>query len=299
MEGFEATPPASAWQGIQESLQQVPASPATDPGNWLAKVSSNISKVSAIGKIVLVVGGLSLISVPVYFLNESNEPKVFEPALELVEKSENTHSEEGNKSSAKDKTAQTETAEESKPTGKQGAKIAGFSKKQPDKQDVTSTPRVEQAPFNREPENPDAEVKTMAIEPVPVAQQKTNGDGQTREETREEEAYKPEPEPKRQSKEMKEHARPFLSEVITPNGDGSNDVWMVQMDEAPVSYYLRIYNSKQELVFETHQYLDHWKGISYKTGEFCPEGRYGFELQYRYPQEAKNRSETGLINLIR
>ncbi len=77
---------------------------------------------------------------------------------------------------------------------------------------------------------------------------------------------------------------PCLSErvVITPDGDGLNDEFIIFCIGELPDNHLEIYNRWGQLVFETDNYDNSWAGTS-QNGERLPEGPYYFILEYTSP----------------
>ena len=69
--------------------------------------------------------------------------------------------------------------------------------------------------------------------------------------------------------------------VITPNGDGSNDFWIIDnfdADRYPDNEVL-IFNRWGDLVYEAHPYDNEWRGQLFDTGEEVPDGTYFYILK--------------------
>ena len=69
--------------------------------------------------------------------------------------------------------------------------------------------------------------------------------------------------------------------VITPNGDGYNDFWVI--DNFDASKYpdneLLIFNRWGDLVYEAKPYDNEWRGQLFDTGEEVPDGTYFYILK--------------------
>ena len=68
--------------------------------------------------------------------------------------------------------------------------------------------------------------------------------------------------------------------VITPDGNGSNDEFIINCIEELQNTHLEIYNRWGQLVFEADNYDNTWEGTS-QNGDLLPEGPYFFVLDYR------------------
>ncbi|MHB1277920.1 MAG: gliding motility-associated C-terminal domain-containing protein [Bacteroidia bacterium] len=72
---------------------------------------------------------------------------------------------------------------------------------------------------------------------------------------------------------------PIIPNVFTPNGDGSNDVYKIEI-EGVTHYHIRIYNNKTQLVFESNDPKAAWDGKDkYKENRIEP-GMYTYFIDY-------------------
>jgi gliding motility-associated-like protein len=79
--------------------------------------------------------------------------------------------------------------------------------------------------------------------------------------------------------------------VITPNGDGINDYWIIHNSEVFSGYELKIYTSSGLEVFSTTGYQNNWNG-RYKNNQL-PAGAYHYVLK------KGNSVFSGTISIIR
>jgi gliding motility-associated-like protein len=291
MEGFEALPPAESWLAIQDSLQQAGTMPSTDglvsKISTIVKTASVTTKIAALSILGLVTVGSILflgsnqkpeaLSVPQNAKSPTNEIQVTEQPVEEKkvaienEKQESLGTFKINSSKAQSLPSKQENSSlinQANTENSLGAETSENELNQPMKASTSQAPAAGEAP-----------------RPV--------------EETRQQVFHKSEKADGKKVEKEVTHLKPVIYDVITPNGDGSNDVWIVSFDEPLASYYLRIYNNKGEVVFETHSAQEHWHGLHFKSGELCQEGRYIFELHYKYPNSLEPHQERGFINLIR
>ncbi len=91
---------------------------------------------------------------------------------------------------------------------------------------------------------------------------------------------------------------PRAMDVITPNGDGINDVWVVDNLENFPDNEVRIYNRWGELVYSTKGYTNDWGGMGNK-GKMLPAGAYYYVLRINGDTFGLPPIRTGAINLIR
>ncbi|MDB5282184.1 MAG: hypothetical protein JWO06_1259, partial [Bacteroidota bacterium] len=66
-----------------------------------------------------------------------------------------------------------------------------------------------------------------------------------------------------------------LPNVITPNGDGFNDKWEVDLDKYPHPQ-INIFDRWGETVFKSTDYANNWDGTYLQTGRHVPDGTYYF-----------------------
>ena len=81
--------------------------------------------------------------------------------------------------------------------------------------------------------------------------------------------------------------------LITPNGDGANDLWKINLDEIP-NGNLTIFTRWGEVVYENSSYDNSWDG-TYK-GKALDDGTYYFIMKVA---ELNNKVFKGAINIIR
>lgn len=85
-----------------------------------------------------------------------------------------------------------------------------------------------------------------------------------------------------------------IPNIITPNGDGDNDVWDVKELSDLDQYDLTIVDYSGKVVYESNNYLNDWKAVD-KSNNDLPDGIYYYLLHHR-----GNQSELkGFIHVIR
>ena len=85
--------------------------------------------------------------------------------------------------------------------------------------------------------------------------------------------------------------------VITPDGDGMNETFLIQCVEMYESHNLEIYNRWGQLVYESAAYANDWAGFNNKGTEVA-DGAYFFIFEYE-DREGQRRQLKGHITLIR
>ncbi|MEM7039967.1 MAG: gliding motility-associated C-terminal domain-containing protein, partial [Bacteroidota bacterium] len=71
----------------------------------------------------------------------------------------------------------------------------------------------------------------------------------------------------------------WVPNVLTPNGDGANDLFEIPGLAAYPGATLQVFNRWGNLIFEAAQYDNRWDGSHIKTGEALPDGAYYYLLQ--------------------
>jgi gliding motility-associated-like protein len=83
----------------------------------------------------------------------------------------------------------------------------------------------------------------------------------------------------------------MIPNVLTPNGDGLNDVFFIKNREFYTSISFAVYNRWGMQILSTQGQLAYWDGRT-TAGELCPDGTYFFVV------EIDGAEETGSITLI-
>lgn len=90
----------------------------------------------------------------------------------------------------------------------------------------------------------------------------------------------------------------IIPDVFTPGDiDGKNDFFKILIDNEK-SYYLKIFDFNDNLVFESNSKENTWDGRNYKNGQTCEEGTYSFIFIYEL-NSGKSATKSGKIKLIR
>lgn len=84
-------------------------------------------------------------------------------------------------------------------------------------------------------------------------------------------------------------------DVLTPNGDGQNDNWLIDGIESYPNNELLIYNRWGQLVFNQESYTGNWNG-RHNDGSTLPIGAYYFVLKLRDNADTIHK---GAITIIR
>ena len=104
-------------------------------------------------------------------------------------------------------------------------------------------------------------------------------------------------------KEVKPKSHIIIPNVFTPDGDGKNDAFDIDI-VGWLKYELIIYNRWGTPVFNTDQDGSgndgiNWNGREYNTGAPCSAGTYFFIFNYKFVSDLSPKSVHGTITLIR
>ena len=84
-----------------------------------------------------------------------------------------------------------------------------------------------------------------------------------------------------------------ISNMITPNDDGQNDVWKVSDPSKIDNCKVTIHNRWGEVIFTSNDYNNEWNGKKDNTGEVLPDGVYFYVIK------CEDIEYTGSINLLK
>jgi len=84
-----------------------------------------------------------------------------------------------------------------------------------------------------------------------------------------------------------------LPNVITPDGDGLNDFWEVDLDVYPNPSVV-IFDRWGRIVFETENYANNWNGVNQMDGKSLDDGAYFYVLK----SSVKNVEVKDYINIL-
>lgn len=87
---------------------------------------------------------------------------------------------------------------------------------------------------------------------------------------------------------------PLLPDIITPNGDGFNDMWAIDLEKYPNSKVI-IFDRWGATVYESDSYNNDWAGVYQKGGERVADGTYFYLLT---PSDQDGTVLKGAINVL-
>jgi len=88
-----------------------------------------------------------------------------------------------------------------------------------------------------------------------------------------------------------------IPNIITPNGDGLNDQWVIGLDR-PQFFDVVIYNRWGQVVYESKDFSQFWDGTHYQSGELCSEGVYFYIIRVN-DFEGRAFEQQGDLTVIR
>jgi gliding motility-associated-like protein len=99
--------------------------------------------------------------------------------------------------------------------------------------------------------------------------------------------------------EVKDRRLPCMDirAVISPDGDGSNEEFLINCIQEFPGNKISIYNRWGQLVYQAENYNNDWKGTT-QSGELLPEGAYFYVLAYKN-SDGKDIQAKGSITLLR
>lgn len=285
LEHYAPEVPADAWQGISQQMHGGVQAGAASKG-----ALHTFGQMGLVSKIVLL-AAIPVIAVTGYFVlrsDESKAPETLAVVAQLPNEVQKPVEESVNKPLPGTSEAQSKSAGESKSGSASGKQTA--------KEGNVSTPVLAE-PNQALGSAQKLENQGGVITPETV-KQPVSSKGNSKNSKDIPLIIHNEPNAGTDAKTASIHSEPEFGNVFSPNGDGRNDTWEIVMDET-VSYHLRIFNSKQQLVFETDQQGNFWNGTDMRSGMDCESGSYAYIIDYQFSNNEASIKKTGFINLLR
>lgn len=88
----------------------------------------------------------------------------------------------------------------------------------------------------------------------------------------------------------------FIPNVITPNGDGVNDNFVIELPLCE-EFFIKILNRNGQIVFESDKQAESWNGKWKNSGDNCEPGVYVYVLKYKIIGSSST-TKNGKINLL-
>lgn len=76
-----------------------------------------------------------------------------------------------------------------------------------------------------------------------------------------------------------------IHDVITPNGDGKNDLWVIEGIEYYANSIVQVVDKWGDLVYERRNYDNSFNGVNSKTGAALPSGTYYYIIKLNEPNK--------------
>ena len=91
---------------------------------------------------------------------------------------------------------------------------------------------------------------------------------------------------------------PEIPNTITPNGDGFNDVWKIDLIRYP-NAVVTIFDRWGEVVYTSGNYNNDWGGVDQKSGKKLPDGTYFYLLKVPDQNNAEYRGNINIMDALR
>jgi gliding motility-associated-like protein len=85
---------------------------------------------------------------------------------------------------------------------------------------------------------------------------------------------------------------------FSPNDDGANDFFVILIEDYEL-YSLKIFNQKNEIIFESSDKSNCWDGKNHITGTNYPAGVYYFEFICKGKNTNQKQVKRGKFSLFR
>lgn len=285
LEHFEPTPPADAWDFIEQHVQATPPSSSVGSSSKLVQSIKGLSigaKVAAILSVPALLGAIYF-AVPSSNKTLDNSVQVNSTTQEVVP------DEIPAPSVGSDLVLNQSTPEIKKLSATSEIKGA-----EPKGQNVNQaeTPR-ELIPVSSTP------TTATVVSPKPILPEPSKSNKEETKTSQEVQIIKhPKVDKADNANQVSSFIEPEFGNAFSPDGDGKNDTWEIRLENATY-FHLKIMDSRGQLVFETDQ-LDHfWNGANFKSGVDCDGGQYVFILDYQAGKMESAKTKGGFINLVR
>ena len=88
-----------------------------------------------------------------------------------------------------------------------------------------------------------------------------------------------------------------IPNVITINGDGTNDTWEIENIEDYPNVEIEIYNRWGVIVWRSDGYTERWDGTNYRNGKVLPDGTYFYIINLK--SQVYSEPFTGWIQIVK
>lgn len=290
------TPDApDVWQGIQQGVQAVQAAQAAGSATAVVKGTGIVVK------IIATVAVSASIAAGYMLLTEKDRSQKQESSATVVA---------GSTASGNPEPTEEQSITPSPVIAVSGAEKAVSASTQPNtgmKPTAGSQYNGSEKPVDNHPV-PEPILKTQPITEIKSEEKVTTPTNMSMSSTREmgkkEADYEEEPEETIEEKaepaaehHSTENSELFIPTVITPNGDGKNDRFVIPIENEQF-YFLTIMDKNGNKVFESNDKNVNWDGRDYKSGLMCPQGTYFMIFRYQIKGMQTEQTKIGKVTLL-
>jgi gliding motility-associated-like protein len=100
---------------------------------------------------------------------------------------------------------------------------------------------------------------------------------------------------------VKEELIYYVPNSFTPNGTGPNEQFLPVFTSGydPYDYSLLIFNRWGQIVFESHDAKQGWKGTMGADGDVAQDGTYTWKIEFKLKADSQRKMVVGHVNLFR
>lgn len=287
MANFEPMPPADAWSFIENQIQGIPA--PVSQGNQLFQA---IQQVSLMGKIIAI-AGVSLVSVGLYFgLTQKQGEQLDLPKEEKNIQAEVLPQKESTNPAANiNSEIKVETSIKTKLNYKKETKVAKFENPQ--------TSNTQNSNLSVNHSNSSDDKVLVQAESLKKTNKEDSDNKKKEEDFVVEKINRKLPNNGKSNAPASKDFELSLSNAFSPDGDGKNDTWEVQIDHAVFYHVIIIDANTEAIVFESSVLRNDWNGTNINTGLDCVTGKYAYIIDYQISEGSEKKSKRGIIQLFR
>lgn len=292
MENYQPTPPADVWAHLEQNLAQAPVGSTQSHLGSAGKIVHAIKSAGIVSKIALLAIVPALLGV--YFViqpDPATNKSMVSPVNESIKTIKSNEITSNSLVLAEPKMIENTAV---KKTAGTIGQVVNSSKNKPENSPIL--PVIENKSNTANPES-NSKPQNSDNKSSGEAKTYTGNPAKTETQTKGLEDIVPIPEPKIEDKPKTEPPAPDFKNVITPNGDGINDKFVIEI-ENPVYYHLIIYDWQEKIVFESKEQNNNWNGTDMKTGMDCEVGyyTYSFDFQLNNSKPIQNKKDIIFLN---
>lgn len=287
-EGFEATPPANAWSGIQQGISNTPSLSSQSSVSKIATVvksASIITKVALVAVTSGVVLGGGFLAYKYFNKKEITETKIAAQQTQtpqIIEQKVDKNSSTQNQNLIIEEKATSPAHQKEKVDKISDEKL---NQVVVDNGNKTETINSVSQPSNQNKTVVNSVQKTEQKQPLPKPKHNfSSPEKNTSSATNTDE---------------NNFVKPNIPNYLSPNGDGVDDRFDIAIENESY-YHLRIFDSKEQLVFESNSKEKMWDGTKMNLGEPCDVGEdYFYVFNYKYTNSEIVHTAKGAIKIVR